>query len=246
MYTSQIYYQRYEDKKATELMVRDEAHHRRSILTRFINSLRTCAIFLVRSCMSPYSAFLSHLSCPIACRGTVCNVAVGVLASKVAPVWFFVIGSVTTATANVLYASMDEHATYFTYQFFAQMLCVIGPDVVVVMGYIMITHVVDLAEVAVAGASLQFFVALGFVCGPSLSTIIYTDLVKQKNGRSLTQSESKKNPDLLSSLRVSFWFWAALGFTCESRRCVSDTPPTSSSYRSVGVVRYLLLEYGKV
>jgi MFS family permease len=148
--------------------------------------------------------------------GVICNIAVGVLASKVPPVWIFVVGSGATATANVLYAAMDVHATYWTYQFFAQMLCVIGPDVSVVMGYIYLTHVVDLAEVAVAGASLQFFVALGFVCGPSLSTIIYTDLVKHKHGGPLTQAESKNDSDLLSSLRASFWFWGALGYTGES------------------------------
>jgi MFS family permease len=143
----------------------------------------------------------------------VCNIAAGILASKISPVWFFVVGSATTATANVLYAAMDEHAPYWTYQFFAQMLCVIEPDVTVVMGYIYITHVADSAEVAVAGASLQFFIALGFVCGPSLSTIIYTDLVKHKHGSALTEVQSKENPDLLSSLRASFWFWAALGFS---------------------------------
>ena len=147
--------------------------------------------------------------------GVVCNIVAGALASKIAPIWFFMFGSVTTATANALYAAMDEHATYFTYQFFAQALCVIGPDVVVVIGYVYLTGLVEMAEVAVVSASLQFFIALGFVCGPSLSTIVYTDLVKHKVGRALTQAESKDNPDLLSSLRASFWFWAPLGFTCE-------------------------------
>ena len=137
-------------------------------------------------------------------------------------------GSALSATANVLYAIMDEKATYFTYQFFAQMLCVIGPDVVVVTGYVYLTGVVGIGEVAVAGASLQFFIAFGFVCGPSLSTIIYTGLVQRKVGRGLTQAESKESPELLSSLRASFWLWAGIGYTCELkplaiRRNVTET-----------------------
>jgi hypothetical protein len=110
---------------------------------------------------------------------------------------------------------MNEHATYFTYQLFGQMLCVIGPDVTVVMGFIYLASVVDSAEVAVAVSSLQFFIALGYVCGPSFSTIIYFNLFETKTGTLLTQAESKQNPDLLSSLRASFWFWAALGYTGE-------------------------------
>lgn len=107
---------------------------------------------------------------------------------------------------------MDEEATYWTWQFFAQVLCVVGPDLTVAMGYIYITSVVDLSEVAVAGASLQFFVALGFVCGPSLSTLIYTSLVDTRHGGPLTQQASKENQDLLFALRASWWFWAALCF----------------------------------
>lgn len=107
---------------------------------------------------------------------------------------------------------MDEQASYWTFQFFAQALCVVGPDLTVAMGYIYITSVVDLSEVAVAGASLQFFVALGFVCGPSLSTLVYTNLVDERHGGALMQDESRKNSDLLFALRASWWFWAALCF----------------------------------
>lgn len=111
---------------------------------------------------------------------------------------------------------MDEEATYWTWQFFAQVLCVVGPDLTVAMGYIYITSVVDLSEVAVAGASLQFFIALGFACGPSLSTLIYTSLVDTRHGGPLTQEASKENQYLLFALRASWWFWAALCFvgTC--------------------------------
>lgn len=181
-----------------------------------LTPFHSCAIFQVLSCESCQHVVLWQVSRLCVRSGVACNVAAGILASKVAPVWFFVVGSVTTVTANVLYAVMDVDATYFTYEFFAQMLCVVGPDVTVVMSFVYLTLVVPIVEIAVAAASLQFFVALGAVCGPSLSTLIYLDLVKHENERSLTQAESRKNPGLLSSLRASFWLWAALGFTCES------------------------------
>ncbi|KAJ9118272.1 hypothetical protein QFC22_004183 [Naganishia vaughanmartiniae] len=64
--------------------------------------------------------------------------------------WFFLIGSLCTAIANVLYATMDEAASYWKFEAWGQALCVVGPDLVASMGYIYITGVVDLAEVAVA------------------------------------------------------------------------------------------------
>jgi hypothetical protein len=155
---------------------------------------------------------------PVRYRGTICNVGVGLLASRVPGIWFFIVGSLTTAVANVLYATMDETASYWRFQFAAQALCVIGPDLVVSIGYIYITGLVESWEVAIAGASLQFFISLGFVVGPSFSTLIYKSLVVVKHGNALTQEESRKSVDLLESLRASFWFWAALCSTCTSSR----------------------------
>ncbi|KAJ9118271.1 hypothetical protein QFC22_004182 [Naganishia vaughanmartiniae] len=109
---------------------------------------------------------------------------------------------------------MDETASYWTGgSFFAMALCVVGPDFVTAIGYIYISTVVESWEVAVAGASLQYFLSLAFVAGPSLSTLIYKSLVFKKHGSALTQEESRKNADLLESLRASFWFWAALCFS---------------------------------
>jgi hypothetical protein len=88
-------------------------------------------------------------------------------------VWFFIIGSLSTAIANVLYAVMDEKASYWQFQFPAMALSVIGPDLVIAVGYIYINSLVESWEVAAAGASLQFWVALAFTSGPSLSTLIY-------------------------------------------------------------------------
>jgi hypothetical protein len=143
----------------------------------------------------------------------------------------------------VLYAAMDEKATYWTFQFFAQALCVIGPDLTVAMGYIYITSVVNLSEVAVAGASLQFFVALGFVCGPSLSTLVYTSLINQRHGGALTQDESIKNPDLLSALRASWWFWAALCFAggSASLRAVIESQAIADAHPSTSGLLLTLL-----
>jgi hypothetical protein len=132
-------------------------------------------------------------------------------------IWFFIVGSLSTAIANVLYAVMDESSSYWRFQFPAQALCVIGPDLVVAIGYIYINTLVESWEIAIAGASLQYWVALAFVAGPSFSTLVYKSLVVTKHGSELTQEESRKNADLLESLRASFWLWAALCFSCESR-----------------------------
>ncbi|KAJ9116120.1 hypothetical protein QFC20_000797 [Naganishia adeliensis] len=107
---------------------------------------------------------------------------------------------------------MDENSTYWTYQFFGQALCAMGSEAGNIIASIYIANVVDVVEVAVAGSTLQFAVMLANVCAPSLSTLVYTRLVIAKNGSLLSQEESKKNGRLLTSLRASFWFWAALGF----------------------------------
>ncbi|KAJ9118269.1 hypothetical protein QFC22_004180 [Naganishia vaughanmartiniae] len=80
---------------------------------------------------------------------------------------------------------MDESASYWHFQFPAQAICVIGPDLVVAIGYIYISTVVESWEVAVAGASLQYFLSLAFVAGPSLSTLIYKSLVFKKHGTTI-------------------------------------------------------------
>lgn len=112
----------------------------------------------------------------------------------------------------MLFAVMDENSTCWTYQFFGQALCAIGSEAGNIIASIYIANVVDVVEVAVAGSTLQFAVMLANVCAPSLSTLVYTRLVIAKNGSLLSQEESKKNGRLLTSLRASFWFWAALGF----------------------------------
>lgn len=110
---------------------------------------------------------------------------------------------------------MDETASYWMFECWAQALCVVGPDLVASMGYIYITSVVDLAEVAVAGASLQFIVAFAYTCGPALSTVTYTSLMKPSHGGSLPQNQTKYNNHFLDSLRAAFWLWAALCFAGE-------------------------------
>lgn len=116
----------------------------------------------------------------------------------------------------MLFAVTDENATYWTYQFFGQALCAIGSEAGNIIASIYIANVVDIAEVAVAGSTLQFAVMLANVCAPSLSTLVYTRLVIAKHGSLLSQEESKQNAILLRSLRGSWWFWAALGFFGEA------------------------------
>jgi MFS family permease len=140
------------------------------------------------------------------------NIVVSSFAGKIAGKYFVFGGACCTAVANVLFAVMDENATYWTYQFFGQALCAIGSEAGNIIASIYIANVVDIAEVAVAGSTLQFAVMLANVCAPSLSTLVYTRLVIAKNGSLLSQVESKKNERLLKSLRGSFWFWAALSF----------------------------------
>jgi hypothetical protein len=162
-------------------------------------------------------------------------------------VWFFIIGSLSTAIANVLYAVMDEKASYWQFQFPAMALSVIGPDLVIAVGYIYINSLVESWEVAAAGASLQFWVALAFTSGPSLSTLIYQSLVVTKHGTVLTGEESRKNADLLESLRASFWFWAALCFTCKSRLTATSLRASSRlilCFASLQRLLYLCSSYG--
>lgn len=140
------------------------------------------------------------------------NIFVSLLAAKIAGQYFIILGSCCTAVANLLYAILDENATYWTYQFFGQALSAVGSEAGNIIASIYIANVVDVTEVAVAGSTLQFAVMFANVCAPSLSTLLYTRLVIAKNGWLLSQEESKENEQLLTSLKASFWFWAAMGF----------------------------------
>ncbi|KAJ9099869.1 hypothetical protein QFC21_003874 [Naganishia friedmannii] len=142
----------------------------------------------------------------------ICNVSVGLLSSKVKGTWFFLVGSLCTAVAKVLYAAMDETASYWKFEAWGQALCVVGPDLVASMGYIYITSVVNLPEVAVAGASLQFVVAFAYTCGPAFSTVTYTNLMRTNHRGFLPRKETKNDDHFLASLRAAFWLWAALCF----------------------------------
>jgi MFS family permease len=145
--------------------------------------------------------------------GAACNIVIGLVASKIAGKYLVFAGACGTALANVLFAIMNEKTTYWAYQFVGMALCGVGSEISATVASIYIANVVNIEEVAVAGATLQFGIMLANVCAPSFSTLIYSQLVIAKNGALLTQQESKKNQTLLKSLRATFWFWAAMSFT---------------------------------
>lgn len=108
---------------------------------------------------------------------------------------------------------MDEKAIYWAYQSAGQALCSVGSEISGIVESIYIANVVNIEEVAVVAATLQFGIMLANVCAPSFSTLIYSRLVIEKNGALLTPQESEKNQRLLQSLRATFWFWEAMSFT---------------------------------
>jgi hypothetical protein len=155
------------------------------------------------------------------------NIFVSLLAAKIAGQYFIILGSCCTAVANLLYAILDENATYWTYQFFGQALSAVGSEAGNIIASIYIANVVDVTEVAAAGSTLQFAVMLANVCAPSLSTLVYTRRVVAKNGSLLSQEESKENEQLLTSLKASFWFWAAMGLLGK-QSCAGEKTDDSS------------------
>ncbi|EJD53286.1 putative efflux transporter [Auricularia subglabra TFB-10046 SS5] len=110
---------------------------------------------------------------PMTVTGLLLNVIVGLFVAHIPMVYLVVLGAGATAIAALLFAVIDEHATYWAYNFPAAVLSVFGADFIFASGAIFVARVALPGEQSVAGGLFQTLVQLGSAFGIAISTIAH-------------------------------------------------------------------------
>lgn len=110
---------------------------------------------------------------PMFVVGIMCNTFVGVMAAHIPMIVITTIGTLSTASACILFALIDPKATYWAFGFPATVLSVIGVDFVFTAGSLYIAKISLPHEQSLAGALFQTMVQLGTSVGVTISTVVF-------------------------------------------------------------------------
>ncbi|KAH7107765.1 putative efflux transporter [Auriculariales sp. MPI-PUGE-AT-0066] len=157
---------------------------------------------------TPMLVMVRFLPMPVV--GLSLNVLVGFFAAHIPLVYLVVGGTGATALACLLFAIIDEHATYWAYNFPAAVLSVFGADLVFAPGSIYVAKIALPHEQSVAGGLFQTVVQLGSAFGIAISTIVHDagvrgEMRKQGISDHLEDVATAPHAAQLRGYRDGFW-----------------------------------------
>jgi len=120
---------------------------------------------------------------PQSVTGLICNFLVAVSVSQVPAVYLIVLGTLSTATANLLFAVIRTSAPYWTFGFPAAVISVFGADFVFASGTLFVAKISLPHEQSLAGALFQTMTQLGTSFGLAITTIIFNSVLKKESRR---------------------------------------------------------------
>ncbi|PLW23643.1 hypothetical protein PCASD_12367 [Puccinia coronata f. sp. avenae] len=146
---------------------------------------------------------------PMLVLGILLNITFGFLSHIVPAQLLMVLGCLGTAVSCLLSAIMDTSASYWTYNFFAVALSVIGPDFVFATGTMYGSQISSPSEQAVTGGVFHTFAQMGNAIGLSLATMLQIQVTRSRSreeGRIVTDDLTVASPEaFMEGLRAGFW-----------------------------------------
>lgn len=150
------------------------------------------------------------------------------------------LGTVLTATANLLFAVIQPSAPYWAFGFPASVLSVFGADFVFASGTLFVAKISLAHEQSLAGALFQTMTQLGTSFGLAITTIIYdSTLTRRSRDAGVQVNESGTNAPGFAQLDAyQAATWGAFGFG------VAGAVLAAVFLSSVGVVGHNAKEEG--
>jgi len=146
---------------------------------------------------------------PMLVLGLLLNITFGFLSHIIPAQLLMVLGCLGTATSCLLSAIMDTSASYWTYNFFAVALSVVGPDFVFATGTMYGSQISSPSEQAVTGGVFHTFAQMGNAIGLSLATMLQIQVTRSRSreeGRIVVDDLTLASPQaFLQGLRAGFW-----------------------------------------
>ncbi|KAI0306084.1 hypothetical protein B0F90DRAFT_1695908 [Multifurca ochricompacta] len=131
--------------------------------------------------LSPIHAMLRLL--PMFFVGILANMMVACIIGRIDVVYIIAMGTFLTGCANVLFAVIDPSAPYWAFGFPSTCLIVLGADFMFAPGTLFISKVSLPHEQSVAGALFQAMTLIGSAIGVSVSTIVFTGVLRAESNR---------------------------------------------------------------
>jgi len=142
---------------------------------------------------------------PMFVSGFLCNVFVGVMASKIPIVYLVAGGSLATSTAALLFALIDPSTTYWAFSFPAFAISVMGADLVFSAGTLFIAKFALPHEQSVAGALFNTMTQVGTAVGVTVTTVVFNSVA----------TKLKPGDDPLRMYHAAQWTCFAFGIIGE-------------------------------
>ncbi|KAI1790080.1 efflux transporter [Ganoderma leucocontextum] len=117
---------------------------------------------------------------PMQVTGVTCNVVIALIVAHASLVYLATIGTLFTATANLLFAVIVPSTPYWAFGFPAVVLCVFGADFFFSTGTLFIARACLPHEQSVGGALFQTLTQLGTAFGLAISTVVFNATLRAK------------------------------------------------------------------
>ncbi|KAM5539739.1 hypothetical protein V8D89_006552 [Ganoderma adspersum] len=118
---------------------------------------------------------------PMQVTGLTLNVIIALIVARVSLVYLATIGTLLTATSNLLFALIDPAASYWAFGFPAAIITVFGADFFFSTGTLFIARACKPHEQSVGGALFQTLTQLGTAFGLAISTVVFNATLKSKS-----------------------------------------------------------------
>ena len=172
----------------------------------FVSTMYHSTLFFQQvQLLDPVQAFIRFLPCAVS--GTLCNVLVAKIISRMPTQWIVCIGLCSTGIASVLYGTAPADVSYWAQPFNAMWSLVLGADFLMATGALFVSRLSLPGEQSVAGALFQTLIQLGGAFGLAITTVIATAY----ENKALSQGK-QAIPALLEGLHAAFWLSAGISF----------------------------------
>ncbi|EKM57838.1 uncharacterized protein PHACADRAFT_251711 [Phanerochaete carnosa HHB-10118-sp] len=152
---------------------------------------------------------------PMFITGCICNFTVAVVVGRIDVVFLIVAGTALTAVANLLFAVINVHSSYWAFGFPAAILSVFGADFVFASGSLFVAKISLPHEQSLAGALFQTMSQLGNSFGLAITTIIFNSvLAKDSKKAGVAVNKSGTNAPYFAqedAYKAAMWGGFAFG-----------------------------------
>ncbi|PIL29314.1 MFS general substrate transporter [Ganoderma sinense ZZ0214-1] len=131
--------------------------------------------------LSPILTLIRLLPMPV--TGITLNIVIALIVARVSLVYLVTIGTLLTATSNLLFAVIDPAAPYWAFGFPAAIITVFGADFFFSTGTLFIARACLPHEQSVGGALFQTLTQLGTAFGLAISTVVFNATLKSKSNQ---------------------------------------------------------------